>query len=325
MIHAERVDGGWTAWRERARELLSRGCPPEAVLWDPGETEQTSLLSAPADPGRRPPDAGRDAPFTVPRSFIALGEAVACHSDPERWSLLYEALWRLTRGERHLLEVAVDPLVHRLRRLEKEVRRDVHKMRAFVRFRRVDGDAASAAESQAGDADERYVAWFEPEHDIVERNARFFVDRFAGMTWSILTPRRSLHWDREVCWSGPGVSRADAPSSDALDDLWRTYYAHTYNPARTRWKAMVAEMPMKYWKNLPEARLIPLLVRESTERVQGMLERESVAGEASRPTRSPRRWAGPARKPDADEGPHGVAPWPDVRGPHGPAEADGCA
>ena len=44
--------------------------------------------------------------------------------------------------------------------MEKAVRRDIHKMRAFVRFRKIgEGD------------DERYVAWFEPEHFIVERNA----------------------------------------------------------------------------------------------------------------------------------------------------------
>jgi DNA polymerase len=39
------------------------------------------------------------------------------------------------------------------------------------------------------------VAWFEPQHHIVEYNAAFFVDRFASMCWSILTPDRCAHWD----------------------------------------------------------------------------------------------------------------------------------
>jgi DNA polymerase len=46
-------------------------------------------------------------------------------------------LWRLTHGEPKLLEIIVDPDVHELSRMDKAVRHDVHKMRAFVRFRRV--------------------------------------------------------------------------------------------------------------------------------------------------------------------------------------------
>jgi hypothetical protein len=42
--------------------------------------------------------------------------------------------------------------------MAKAVRRDLHKMHAFVRFRRV--------ETPGG---ERFVAWFEPDHHIVER------------------------------------------------------------------------------------------------------------------------------------------------------------
>ena len=53
-----------------------------------------------------------------------------------------------------------DLLVHRLEGLAKAVRRDIHKMRAFVRFRLVEGGG-----------EDRYVAWFEPEHHIVRANA----------------------------------------------------------------------------------------------------------------------------------------------------------
>ena len=77
--------------------------------------------------------------------------------------------------------------------MEKAVRRDIHKMRAFVRFRKIgDGD------------EERYVAWFEPDHFIVERNADFFVRRFTGMRWTILTPHASADWDGERLAIGPG-------------------------------------------------------------------------------------------------------------------------
>src|SRR5678815_582853 len=114
---------------------------------------------------------------------------------------LYTMLWRL-RGDRYALEDRTDPLVDRLERLAKEVRRDVHKMHAFVRFREIDG---------------RFVAFFEPEHHIVRHTAGFFVRRFTSMRWSILTPELSIHWDGERLSEGPGATQAEAPGGDALE------------------------------------------------------------------------------------------------------------
>ncbi|CAD5260500.1 hypothetical protein BOSE62_40041 [Bosea sp. 62] len=75
-----------------------------------------------------------------------------CHSDPARFDLLDRLLWRL-QEERELLQIASDHDVHRAEALARSVRRDMHKMTAFVRFREVDdGDARG---SRAGDAAER--------------------------------------------------------------------------------------------------------------------------------------------------------------------------
>ncbi|WP_292457390.1 DUF4130 domain-containing protein, partial [Mesorhizobium sp.] len=97
------------------------------------------------------------------------------------------------RSEPKLLSIATDPDIRRLEAMEKAVHRDIHKMRAFVRFRKI-GEGA----------DERYVAWFEPDHYIVERNADFFVRRFTGMRWTILTAHASADWDGERLAMGPG-------------------------------------------------------------------------------------------------------------------------
>lgn len=133
-------------------------------------------------------------------------------------------------------------------------------MRAFVRFRLIE------------DADgERYVAWFEPEHHILRANAGFFVRRFTSMRWSILTPMGSLHWDGSSLQEGPPATRADAPSGDPVEALWRKYYASIFNPARLKVGAMLKEMPRKYWKNLPEATLIPELVASAQAREAQMV------------------------------------------------------
>ncbi len=190
---------------------------------------------------------------------------MVCHRDPERFALLYQALWRLVQGERKLLEIASDPLVHRLERMAQAVRRDLHKMHAFLRFRRVQSE---------GDV---FVAWFEPDHHILRRAAPFFVDRFASMRWSILTPAGCVHWDgREVAF-GAAVPRDHVPRGDELDDWWRTHYRAMFNPARANPQATRAEMPKKYWRNLPEAVLIPTLLADAAGRTQAMLETEPEA------------------------------------------------
>jgi DNA polymerase len=118
----------------------------------------------------------------------------------------------------------------------------------------------------------RYVSWFEPEHYIVEANAPFFARRFATMVWSILTPYRSAHWDGEALRFDVGASPSEVPDDDRLEAYWRAYYSSIFNPARLKVGAMRAEMPQKYWRNLPEAAAIPELIRTASGRVDSMVE-----------------------------------------------------
>ena len=77
------------------------------------------------------------------------------------------------------------------------------------------------------------------------------------MNWSILTPDRCAHWDGKELSFTEGVPKSEAPADDAVESLWQKYYASIFNPARVKIHAMQAEMPKRYWKNLPEAQLIP--------------------------------------------------------------------
>ena len=221
--------------------------------------------------GRSSPAPLAPAAMRVPRDFLRLASAIACHRDASRWDDLYRVLWRLTHGEPKLLDVATDPDVHRLATMERAVRRASHKMKAFVRFRAVSPD-------HAGD-DTRYVAWFEPAQSVVERVSPFFARRFNSMRWSILTPDRCVHWDRATLRFTDGLPRSAAPSDDALEELWRTYYAHIFNPARLNLDAMRAEMPQRYWIDLPEARLVRELTREAPRRVAAMLAQTQAPAE----------------------------------------------
>jgi len=254
------------SFRAAARGLLARGVPPEQVLFEEARQRQASLLETEAVA-----DVAPGPSLSVPGAFLELAGGVACHRSPERWALLYRVLWRLTHGERRLLEVESDADVYRLKSLEKAVRRDAHKMKAFVRFRRVEREGQ-----------EYFVAWHRPDHLIVPHVAPFFARRFPSMRWSILTPDACVHWDLERLAFGEGVPRSEAPEGDVLEELWAAYYVSTFNPARLNVRAMRAEMPKKHWATLPEARLIPQLVRRAPERTASMVAPRLEPSEASR-------------------------------------------
>lgn len=92
------------------------------------------------------------------------------------------------------------------------------------------------------------------------------------MDWSILTPETSVHWDGQQLHELPGAQKADVPAEDANEDLWRTYYASIFNPARLKVAMMQSEMPRKYWRNLPEATLIQPLINSAAARTQSMVD-----------------------------------------------------
>ncbi len=242
---------------------------PELLLWN-GDA-QGCLLAGTELAGL----SARVPPPRVSAQFLALAGAVLCHRDPQRHALLYRLLWRIAGGDRTLLQRVTDADVHRAQQWAQAVRRGSHKMKAFVRFREVPGEH------------DAYVAWFEPEHYIVDRIAPFFARRFAGMRWAILTPYRSVRWDGSALQFGLGAQRADVPADDAQETLWRTYYANIFNPARLNPTMMRQEMPQKYWKNLPEAQLLPALIRDAGPRVREMAERVPVPVRRRIPAASP--------------------------------------
>jgi probable DNA metabolism protein len=246
-------------WRSAARGLLRAGIAPEDVAWcEPGGGAE---LFADAGPSVAPPSGDRPV-GTVPPAFVELAPHVLCHSDPERFGLLYRLLWRL-QADRNLLAVSSDADVRRAARMGSAVHRDSHKMKAFVRFKSIVDDSGL----------ERFAAWFEPDHYVLELTAPFFERRFTGMLWAILTPYRAAYWDGETLAFGEGGAKADVPADDAIEADWKTYFASIFNPARLKVSMMKSEMPVKYWRNLPEAELIVPLIRDARQAEQSMIER----------------------------------------------------
>jgi DNA polymerase len=251
-------DTDFDGWRRAARSFRHAGVPPAEAAFRVADAPDGLFDTVP------PPPRGQTG-FAVPKAFIDLAQEVILHRSPDRFDLMYRLLWRL-RDEPDLIMVVSDVDVADALERAKNVSRASHKMKAFVRFR--------LAEDSGG---ETWTAWFEPAHRVLEKTAPFFVRRFTTMRWSILTPDGSASWDGSVLTFGPPATRDMAPDEDEIEEFWKTYYASTFNPARLKTKAMQGEMPKRYWKNLPEAALIPELVAQSALRTEAMVALPSAA------------------------------------------------
>jgi probable DNA metabolism protein len=254
-VRVLRIDGSFEEWRGLARDLLAHGVPPEEVSFT--EEEQLGLFASEA--AQQPWGRTARSSLRVPAAFLSMAQMVACHREPSRWDRLYRVLWRAAIAGGNTLLDPSDEDVLELERMAGAVRKDLDRVRALVRFRRVELDGI----------DEWYVAFHRPQHHTLPLAAPFFARRFAPMCWSILTPDSSAHWNRRTLSFTPGVPQ-DLGLNDDAEVLWRAYYATTFNPARVNERLLRTLLPRRHWDTLPEGRDIAALVRRAGPRVAAM-------------------------------------------------------
>lgn len=253
-------------WRHKARQFIQAKITPHAIHWQSENMHHPSLFATDDAPALPPlPSSETLTRITVPPDFIALAKTVSCHRDEEKWSLLYECLWRLSgasgKQEKNLLRISSDKLIRRLDLLAKAVKRDAHKAKAFIRFQ----------EYHHADGSHHYMAWHDPDHMILPLIAGFFQRRFHVMQWTIMTPDCTAYWDGAKLQFMAGVPLYEHPQEDEMQALWLEYYQSTFNPARIKLKMMRQEMPQRYWKTMPETAMIPDMLQKAEARVEEML------------------------------------------------------
>lgn len=252
LAHETDFDG----WRKAARTALMAGISPEKLFWRisgrPGSLLTNAVLPVP-DPA---------AAMTAPKSFVDVSRRVICHRDEERFARLYRILWRLCMIP-DLLHRKSDRDIVWLTDCDKAIRRDRHKMHAFVRFRKTGVGRYHR---------EQFAAWFEPTHYITELGSEFFMRRFPNMDWVIVTPEKTAIWDGHTLEFGPGGRREDVPEDDAVEEQWSVYFQSIFNPARVKIGAMMSEMPKKYWANMPETAAIPDMIAKARAREHAMIK-----------------------------------------------------
>ncbi|VFR29844.1 Domain often clustered or fused with uracil-DNA glycosylase / Uracil-DNA glycosylase, putative family 6 [plant metagenome] len=272
------VDGGYPQWRRLALQALSHHWPPESLNWVsrlPSAPAALQLsLDTPAETagGTAMPASVRPR---ISRDLAALLQDAALFRSAERWAFLYKVLWRWQQGDRSVASPA-DEDGARLAAMAKAVRRAKHDMIAYVRFR--SRGAASPPE---------YLAWYEPEHDVLPYAAGHFADRMGKSTWCIGTPQGAALWD------GQALRLTDTPADaaawqadtrdDAIEPLWLTYYQSIFNPARLNTTALEQRMPVRFWKGLPEGELIPQMIADARNGAQRTGQASGVGIMAGKP------------------------------------------
>ena len=264
-----RFDGSFQEWRLQARALLQRRVAPHEVNWA-SDAESTGLFDDPS-----PAPSTEDGPrIRIPRQLLDELEMAARYRTEQRWGLLYRVLWRVNQGDssaRMVGDIDGSELHGRI----KAVRREAHHLHAFLRF--------SPLQTSDGP---RHVAWFEPAHDILPWAAGHFAERMGGNSWLIATPEEG------VCWDGQGMYyiRPCPPqwrqlaqnAADPGDELWKAYYESTFNPARLNRGVLESNLPVRFWKNLPEGMLIPQLMSRARAGAQRDGQAERVAARSGK-------------------------------------------
>jgi probable DNA metabolism protein len=251
-------------WRLAARDLLAHQVAPHLVQWI-SHKDDGDLFSQEADADAAPAVKQGSPVVRISRKLMDMLQTAACCRVPNRWSFLYLVLWRWQQGEKEVISAA-DQDGARLHAMVKAVHREEHDMHAYIRFRERKEEAGAP----------RFVAWFEPSHDVLPQVARHFAARMGRITWMIATPEASVMWDGATLHSTGPLMRGPEDIDDAGEALWLTYYRSIFNPARLNADLMHGHIPSRFWKNLPEGSVVPEMVSQAAAGARKVGQTRSV-------------------------------------------------
>ena len=139
--------------------------------------------------------------------------------------------------------------VMRVSEIVRMIRRERHRMEAFIRFQEL--------------KDKTFYAAVEPDFNVIPLLIKHFRDRYADQKWMIYDIRRSygvyydLHDTQYISLDfatvNPGNVIAAFNDNEAVyQDLWKNYFTSVNIPARKNTKLHLRHIPKRYWKHLTE-------------------------------------------------------------------------
>lgn len=134
-----------------------------------------------------------------------------------------------------------------VKQILKQIHREVHRMHAFVRFKKTTQGL--------------YYAEVDPDFDVLPLIGEHFEKRYADQDWMIYDTRRKygILYDQKnistVEW-GEQVSTPDIIAEEkGYEVLWKNYFNAVNITERKNTKLHLRHMPKRYWKYLTEKQL----------------------------------------------------------------------
>jgi len=140
--------------------------------------------------------------------------------------------------------------VQRVSEIVKMMRREKHRMEAFIRFQKLQDDT--------------YYAVIEPDFNVLPLLIRHFKSRYADQKWMIYDIRRNyglyydLHDTEFISMEFSDVKSAvnvDAlfnENEEVYQHLWKNYFKSVNIASRKNTKLHIRHIPKRYWKHLTE-------------------------------------------------------------------------
>jgi probable DNA metabolism protein len=139
--------------------------------------------------------------------------------------------------------------VLRVAEMIRMIRREKHRMEAFIRFQKLQ--------------DETFYAAVEPDFNVLPLLAKHFKNRYTDQKWIIYDMRRNYGmfydlYNVEFITLDFATARPDNVISSYTEDeglyqtLWKNYFKSVNIPARKNTKLHMRHIPKRYWRFLTE-------------------------------------------------------------------------
>lgn len=139
--------------------------------------------------------------------------------------------------------------VLRMADMVRSLRREKHRMEAFIRFQKLQ--------------DETFYSAIEPDFNVLPLLAKHFKDRYTDQKWIIYDMRRNyglfynLHAVEFISLDFATVKPDNVISTYTEDEglyqnLWKNYFQSVNIPARKNTKLHMRHIPKRYWRFLTE-------------------------------------------------------------------------
>ena len=140
------------------------------------------------------------------------------------------------------------PEMLKVKEINKQIHREVHRMHAFVRFKKTTEDL--------------YYATVIPDFNVLPLIGEHFEKRYSDQHWMIYDSKRhyGLYYDQQqtmmVEWGDEQLQQQPefVTEEKAYEALWKNYFKSVNITERKNVKLHLRHMPKRYWKHLTEKR-----------------------------------------------------------------------